>query len=203
MFAYLKGILVSKTPTTVVIDVNGVGYSLLIPHQLIEQLPSVNEMVKLYTTFVVREFAHTLYGFLNEHERDVFEVLIDITGVGPKLALSLIGHLPLPVLQQAVLMQDVRTLCNVPGVGKKTAERLMVELKDKLANLSQFDMQEYVVANVNAVDTKHHLVQDATLALINLGYTQFVAYKAVKQSLKELNSECDLSQLITVSLKNI
>jgi len=203
MFAYLKGVLISTSSTHLVIDVNGIGYLLLTPHQLIDQLPAIGETVKLHTTFVVREFAHSLYGFLNEYERDIFEVLMNITGVGPKLALSLIGHLPLAALQQAVLMQDVRTLCNVPGVGKKTAERLIVELKDKLANLSQFDMEDFVVANVEKVDPKKHLAQDATLALINLGYTQFVAYKAVKQSLNELKDECDLSELITVSLKNI
>lgn len=200
MFAYLKGTIATKTATHVIVDVNGIGYLLLVPHQLIEQLPAIGEEAKLHTSFVVREFAHTLYGFVNEHERDIFEILLNLTGVGPKLALSLIGHLPLAALQQAVLMQDVRTLCNVPGVGKKTAERLIVELKDRLANLSQFDMQEFVT---NVIDPKQALTQDAVLALINLGYTQSVAYKAVKQSMKELaEDEYDLGRLITTSLKN-
>jgi len=200
MFAYLKGIIASKTITHVVVDVNGIGYFLLIPHQPAEQLPSVGEPVKLYTTFVVREFAHTLYGFLNVHEKEIFEVLMNITGIGPKLALSLIGHLPVAALQQAVMTQDVRALCNVPGVGKKTAERLIVELKDKLANLMQFDIQDFVATTL--VDPKQHLTQDAILALINLGYTQSTAYKAVKQSIKELGEEYGLADLITVSLKN-
>ena len=203
MLAHLNGILTTISTTQVVIDVKGVGYLLFIPHSLIEQLPSIGESVLFYTTFEVREFSHSLYGFLNEQERDIFEVLMNISGVGPKLALSLIGHLPFDLMQQAVLMQDIRALCNVPGVGKKTAERLIVELKDKLATFSQIEMQHVAVINKKEVDPNQELIKDATLALINLGYTQFAAYKAVKQSLKELNEEYDLSKLITVSLKHI
>lgn len=201
MYAYLKGVLVSANASQVIVDINGIGYVLFIPHRVLEQLPFIGQPVQFYTTFVVREFAHSLYGFINEHERDVFEVLMNITGIGPKLALSLIGHLTLPALQEAIAVQDLRTLCKVPGVGKKTAERLIVELKDKLAHLLQFDMTDY--AAVKMKDPKNQNLQDAILALINLGYTQSVAQKAVKQSLKELSEEADLAGLITMSLKYI
>lgn len=201
MYAYFKGTLVSATPSQVVLDIHGVGYIVSIPHRVLEKLPSIGQSVQLFTSFVVREFAHSLYGFLSEHERDVFDVLMNITGVGPKLALSLIGHLTLPGLQEAIAAQDVKTLCKVPGVGKKTAERLIVELKDKLAHLLQFDMSDYAATTL--VDPKNRTLQDAILALINLGYTQSVAHKAVKQSLKELPEEVDLVELITLALKHI
>lgn len=116
MYAYFKGTLVSATPSQVVLDIHGVGYIVSIPHRVLEKLPSIGQSVQLFTSFVVREFAHSLYGFLSEHERDVFDVLMNITGVGPKLALSLIGHLTLPGLQEAIAAQDVKTLCKVPGV---------------------------------------------------------------------------------------
>lgn len=201
MIAFLKGKLASSTPLHVVMDVGGVGYLVFIPHSLLDQLPGQGESVQLYTSFVVREFSHALYGFISSQERDVFEVLLNITGVGPKLALSLIGHLPLPALQQAVAVQDIPTLCRVPGVGKKTAERLLVELKDKLSHLLSFEVDEGTEAI--PVNSQTRIYQDAVLALINLGYTQSIANKAVKQSLKELGDDVELAKLITVSLKYI
>ncbi len=201
MYAYLKGVLVSATTSQVVVDIHGIGYLLFIPHRVLDQLPAIGQSVQLFTTFVVREFAHSLYGFINEYERDVFDVLMNITGIGPKLALSLIGHLTLPALQEAIAEQDLRTLCKVPGVGKKTAERLIVELKDKLAHLLHFEMADYAVAT--KIDPKNQNFQDAILALINLGYTQSAAQKAVKQSLQEWDEEADLAGLITLALKYI
>lgn len=201
MFAYLKGNLAAFTASQAIIDIQGIGYMLSIPCRIHEQLPAIGEPVQFYTTFVVREFSHALYGFLNPHERDVFEVLMNITGIGPKLALSLIGHLTLPALQNAVAMQDLRTLCQVPGVGKKTAERLVVELKDKLSHLLQFEMSDYTAAPLT--DPKNRALQDAILALINLGYTQSTAHKAVKQSQKELPEDADAANLITLALKYI
>lgn len=201
MFAYLKGTLAAFTTTHVIVDIQGIGYMLSTPCRVNEQLPAIGQPVQFYTTFVVREFSHALYGFLSSHERDVFEVLMNITGIGPKLALSLIGHLTLSALQDAVSTQDLSTLCRVPGVGKKTAERLVVELKDKLSHLLQFEMHDYAAASLN--DPKNRALQDAILALINLGYTQSTAHKAVKQSQKELSEDADAASLITLALKYI
>lgn len=200
MFAYLKGTLVTAHPTYAIVDVQGIGYSLFIPCRVLGELPALGKSVQFYTTFVVREFSHSLYGFLNSQERDIFEVLMNVSGVGPKLALSLIGHLTFNELQIAVAHQDLPTLCRVPGVGKKTAERLIVELKDKLPTLLPLDAAHLTIP-VN--DRKTQQIQDAILALINLGYNQNTAQKAIKQSLKDLPEESDLATLITSALKNV
>ena len=200
MFAYLKGILMIAHPTYAIVDVQGIGYSLFIPCRLFEELPPLGQLVQFYTTFVVREFSHTLYGFLSSQERDVFEVLMNVTGIGPKLALSLIGHLTFLELQTAVAYQDLPTLCRVPGVGKKTAERLIVELKDKLPNLLSLSPANLAIS---VSDYRSQHIQDALLTLMNLGYNQNTAQKAIKQSLKDLPETADLALLITTSLKNI
>src|ERR1700730_3165751 len=111
MFAYLKGILISSSPAQAILEVQGIGYSLSIPTRLFGQLPQIGKMVHFYTSFVVREFSHSLYGFLSSQERDLFDLLMNITGIGPKLALSLIGHLTFNELQGAILQQNFTALC--------------------------------------------------------------------------------------------
>lgn len=200
MFAYLKGILVFSTPSQAIVDVQGVGYLVFIPCSALGQLPQLGETVQFHTSFVVREFSQALYGFLDVQERNIFDILMNVTGVGPKLALSLIGHLPPAQLHGAIQQNDLAALCRVPGVGKKTAERLVVELKDKLAQFLTLTPSQLAVP---VKDARIQHIQDATLALINLGYTQHAAQKAIKQSLKELPDEVDLPLLITSALKNI
>jgi Holliday junction DNA helicase RuvA len=200
MFSYLKGVLVTAHPSYVVVDVQGIGYSLFIPCRLFEELPPLGHPVQFYTTFVVRESSQTLYGFLSTQERDLFEVLMNVTGIGPKLAISLIGHLTYNELQSAVAHQDLSTLCRVPGVGKKTAERLIVELKDKLPILIPAYPGSSAISISNH-QTQH--IQDAMQALMNLGYNQNTAQKAIKQALKDLPEKIDLASLITAALKNI
>jgi len=201
MFSYFKGILSAINPTYVIVDVHGVGYAIFIPCRLHVELPPLGQTVQFFTTFVVREASQSLYGFLKCQERDVFEVLMNVSGIGPKLALSLIGHLSFDELHTAVAHQDLTTLCRVPGVGKKTAERLIVELKDKLPNL--LPLNESSLA-ITLPDSKTQHIQDAILALINLGYNQSTAQKAIKQTLKDLPEETvDLALLITNALKNI
>lgn len=198
MYAYLKGLLVHFTPSQATIEVHGVGYNVFIPSNTMSQLPQIGEAIKLYTSFVVREFSQVLYGFITEQERDIFEILLNVTGIGPKLALSLIGHISLDGLHTAIMESDLPTLCRVPGVGKKTAERLVVELRDKLPNISLSKSSIQI-----PLDPRLKNAQDAILALVNLGYHQSAAQKAVKQSLKELSEECDLPTLISSSLRNI
>lgn len=201
MYAYIKGSLASFTPSYAIVDVHGIGYHLLIPCNAFLQLPQLGEQVHFYTSFVVREFSQAIYGFLSAQERDCFEVLMNISGIGPKTALNLIGHLPGDNLHYAISQEDLMTLCKVPGIGKKTAERLLVELRDKLPALSFTKQAELAITLPK--DPKLLKTQDAILALINLGYTQQVAQKAVRMSLKELSEETDLASLITVSLKHI
>jgi Holliday junction DNA helicase RuvA len=201
MFAYLKGILVAAHPSHAIVDVQGIGYLLSIPCRLLGALPSLGQPVQFYTTFVVRESSQTLYGFLDSQERDIFEVLMNVSGIGPKLALSLIGHLSFSELQVAVTRPDLPTLCRVPGVGKKTAERLIVELKDRLPNLLPASVAGLGMSL--PADPKAQNIQDAVLALINLGYNQSTAQKAIQQSLRDLPETADLALLITSALKNI
>lgn len=200
MFAYLKGTLISFSPSQAVVEVYGVGYLVFIPCSALGKLPQIGDSIKLYTSLVIREFSHALYGFLTQPERDVFEVLLNVTGIGPKLAMSLIGHLPFESLKTAIQCQDLPTLCRVPGVGKKTAERLVVELRDKL-NVFMTDPSDF--ATPPSQDSKVQQLNDATLALIHLGYNQSTAQKAIKQSLKELPVDVDLATLITAALRNV
>lgn len=197
MYAYLKGILVAVDATRVVVDVQGVGYFLYIPTRILGALPPLGQSVQLFTSFVVRELSQTLYGFSSPQERDLFEVLMGVTGIGPKLALSLIGHLTFDELQTAVVRPNLPALCRVPGIGKKTAERLVVELKDKLNH------QLFPQTHLSASSGHPQHMQDAMLALINLGYNQSSAQKALKKSLEDLPETTDLAELITVALKHI
>lgn len=200
MFAYIKGVLVTANPNQVVVDVNGIGYAISISCRTLGELPALGELIQLYTTFIVRELSHTLYGFLTSQERDLFELLMNVTGVGPKLGLSMIGHLTLNELQTAVSCQDLPTLCRVPGIGKKTAERLVVELKDRLPQLMPLSTAHFSIPISHVVSS---YAQDAMLALINLGYNQSNAQKAVKQSMEELSDKADLSSLIMMALKKV
>jgi Holliday junction DNA helicase RuvA len=200
MYAYLKGTLMSSNPSHIIVEVQGIGYLLSIPYRTFSALPPIGESLYVYTTLVIREFSHTLYGFLSEQERDIFEVLMNVTGIGPKLAISLIGHLSFTDLQMAVRDQNVPMLCKVPGVGKKTAERLIVELRDKLPSLLSLNTQEEMPSSS---DPHAQVVKDAMLALINLGYQQQAAQKALKQSLKGLPETIDLPTLITEALTHM
>src|SRR5580700_10493771 len=128
MFEYIKGILARSSLTQVTLDVQGIGYRLQIPFNHFAKLPALGTETLLYVSCVIREDSHKLYGFLTEHERDLFEHLIDISGIGPKTALALIGHMELQQLQTAIQQGNITAVCKIPGIGKKTAERLIVEM---------------------------------------------------------------------------
>ncbi len=201
MYAYIKGTIVHSTPLNVIVETGGIGYNIYIPANLFGRLPNLGHELLLYTAYVVRELSQSLYGFLTLQECTLFKVLLDISGVGPKLALSLIGHLQIQDLKQAILNRDLPTICKVPGVGKKTAERLIIELRDKLVNLMPPDPSDHSISML--ADPKTQKIRDAMSALVNLGYNQTVAQKAIKKTLQECNDEVDLAILITNSLKNI
>ncbi|HEV8051793.1 MAG TPA: Holliday junction branch migration protein RuvA [Parachlamydiaceae bacterium] len=199
MFAYLKGILTLSTPISVVMEVNGIGYKLFIPASACSQLPQIGSALTLHTAFVVRELSQTLYGFFSMQERDFFEALLGVTGIGPKIALALIGHMSLNELQRAISNSDTVTLCRIPGIGKKGAERLIIEMRDKVDASSLHDgLSAHYVA-----DPHTQTVNDAVSALINLGYNQNIAQKAIKKSLKDIPEAIDVGALISLALKNI
>ncbi len=201
MIAYIKGILIQSSPISLVIETGGLGYKLFIPPSLFSQLPQIGNSICLHTSFVCRELSQTLYGFFSINERDLFESFMNVTGIGPKLALSLIGHLSLSSLHHAIINNDLTTMCKVPGVGKKTAERLVIELRDKITHFLPSSASEYTIDAPENLETR--TINDAMSAMINLGYNQQTAQKAIKKALKELpENTLDLANLITGALKN-
>jgi Holliday junction DNA helicase RuvA len=201
MYAFIKGQLTAIFPLKVVLEAAGIGYSISIPANLFGKLPQIGDPLLLHTSYIVRELSHTLYGFLTPQERDLFELLMTVSGIGPKLSLSIIGHLSLHELQKAVGNNHLTAICKVPGIGKKTAERLVVELRDKLMDLSSPDPSDFSIPIPQ--DPALQKIKDAMSALINLGYNQVTAQKAIKKTLSDSSEEVDLGTLITNSLKNV
>lgn len=201
MIAQIHGKLIRATLGYVIIEAAGVGYKVSIPASVYPQLPVLESVLLIHTSFVIREQSQTLFGFLSEEERDLFEELINISGVGPKTGLSLIGHLSRNKMCEAVMNNDISALSKVPGIGKKTAERLILELKDRFAKTAK---SWGVAADFSIpLDPQTQKISDAMNALINLGYTQAVAEKAVKKTLKACPETIDLAVLITESLNHV
>lgn len=194
MYEYLRGSLVDANAEIAVLEVQGVGYRLWIPQNLSHTLPSTGTTCLFYTTFVVKEDSQTLYGFTEKKERDLFEKLIEISGVGPKTALNLIGHIPLSAFVNALRTNHLPTFTHVPGIGKKTAERLIFELRTKLSWFSTLEIE-------SGSPLSSQKVGDALSALLNLGFAPNIARDAVEKASKELPEECELSQLIAQALK--
>lgn len=201
MYAYIRGKLSYSSPSQVTLETNGVGYQIFIPANLFTRLPQIGEESLLYTSFVVRELSQTLYGFSEAIERDFFEALLNVSGIGPKTALNLIGHMALVDLQQAISDGNIPLIVRVPGIGKKTAERLIIELRDKMA---AFAPSTTSPANMHSVAGPHaQKVSDAMNALVHLGYNQVNAQKAIKKSLNDLPESINLADLITHALKHV
>lgn len=201
MISYLKGKLVLATPLYILIDLNGMGYKVFIPANAFFNLPSINTELLLHTSFVIREYSQALYGFLQALERDLFEELMNVSGIGPKLALSIIGNIEINQLNRALQQHDKTTLSKIPGIGKKTAERLIIEMRDKIGSILPPNPSEYAIELEK--DPQAQMVQDAMNALINLGYNQVTAQKAIKKTLKEYPEGIDLPVLITHALKHV
>lgn len=166
MISQLHGKIINKTPPLVIIDVGGVGYEVHAPMSTFYHLPDINQTAVLLTHLVIREDAHFLYGFYHDHERSLFRALIKVNGVGPKLALSILSSIETNEFIQCVQNNDISRLIHIPGIGKKTAERLVIETRDALPH---WEIQG------------HHYVQDAISALTALGYKPNEAQRAIKQ----------------------
>jgi Holliday junction DNA helicase RuvA len=186
----LRGTLAEKQPPHVIVDINGLGYELEVPMTTLYRLPSVGEPLTLHTHLVVREDAHLLYGFFEKRERELFRELIRLNGVGPKLALALMSGLEVDELVRCVQAQDTSVLVKVPGVGKKTAERLLVELKDRFKAWEIVPGMSPLVAEPRGGSAVSSAENDAVSALISLGYKPQEASRAVS-AIKEdgLSSE--------------
>jgi holliday junction DNA helicase RuvA len=199
MYDYMTGTLTDLSPSKATLEVHGIGYSFFIPLNVFSDLcGSRGKEITLFTSFVVREDSQRLFGFLDKHGRDTFEKLSEISGIGPKTAMAIIGHLSLKELEKAIHDHDILTLSKVPGIGKKTAERLILDMKDKLKHLKTFIDEKELLSK-----DQMSLMGDALSALMNLGYSQSVAHPAIKKALKDLPATLKLSELITISLKFI
>ena len=197
MIAHLKGKLDYKSPEHSIVDVNGVGYKVFTPLSTYYALPQLGESVSLRIHTRVREDDLKLFGFLTEEEQSIFEKLITINKVGPKLALGILSSMSPSDLLTAVMNKDAGRLSAIPGVGKKTAERLALELKDKLA-----DIAVYMEHRPDA-DHQDGFYEDALSALVNLGYKKPQAEKALKYAYDQNGKESSLEDLIKESLYNL
>ncbi len=198
MITFLQGKLIESLPTQVVVEVNGIGYEVLMPLSSFDKLPPIGGGVKLLTQLIVREDAHVLYGFATPAERDLFRLLINhVSGIGPKTALNILSGMNVVAFRGAVANSDVKSLSQISGVGKKTAERIVVELRDKIG----------AAGALEAASAKHSLspddqkTNDATLALMALGFKQIEAHDAVRAALTMLGSTATVEQLVRACLK--
>jgi Holliday junction DNA helicase RuvA len=198
MIAFVHGTLVDALPTQATVNVKGIGYEVLIPLSSYDKLPQPGQEVKLLTHLAVREDAHVLYGFLTVPERDLFRLLINnVSGIGPKIALSVLSGMSVTTFRGAVANGDVKALAQISGVGKKTAERIVVELRDKIGAAGAWEAAS-AQRTLSAGDQK---VNDAVLALIALGYTQLEAHDAVRSVQSGLGPQASLEDLVRACLK--
>lgn len=180
MIGRIKGILIEKTPPDILIDVSGVGYELQVPMNTFYRLPELNETVMLFTHFVVREDAQALYGFYDAQERSLFRALIKISGVGPKLGLAILSGIESNEFVRVVRNNDVNTLVSLPGIGKKTAERLIIEMRDKLKDWYGGEEQGLDSSGGDGLIAANQAIEEAQSALVALGYKSREAAQAVK-----------------------
>ena len=198
MITFLHGKLVEALPTQVTIDVNGVGYAVLIPLSSFNKLPAPGSALRLLTHLAVREDAHVLYGFVTAGEREMFRLLINtVSGIGPKIALNVLSGMNVTAFRGAVAAGDVRSLSQISGIGKKTAERIVVELRDKIGAAGAWEAGS-ADRTLSAADQK---LNDAVLALMALGFKQVEAGVAVRGAQAVLGPEAALEDLVRAALK--
>ncbi|KUG26984.1 holliday junction dna helicase ruva [hydrocarbon metagenome] len=181
MIGYLTGKIISKKPTRILLDVNGVGYTVNISISTFEKLPDLNESASLFIHTSVKEDAIDLYGFFTPSEKEMFELLISVSGIGPKLAQSLLSGIQVDELKYAIDEGNLSRITAVPGIGRKTAERLLVELRDKINKLTE----KFEPAEAGAPSS---IRSDAIAALVNLGYNLKTAEKIVRDVMNSRTS---------------
>lgn len=199
MITSIQGTLASATPLHAIVELNGFGYEVNIPVTTAEKLPPPGAAVKLHTLVIYREDAQTLYGFATPAERDFFRLMIEnVTGVGPKMALSIMSRLSLPSLESAIRSGDVGTLSKCPGIGRKTAERLVVELRAKVGATDESATAPGTSAAAPSTGASGH--RDAVAALIALGYKAADADQAVRRAVLALGGQPTTEALIKKAL---
>jgi Holliday junction DNA helicase RuvA len=198
MIAYLHGKLVDALPTQVTVEVHGIGYDVLIPLSSYDKLPKPGQELTLLTHLVVREDAHVLYGFMSAQERELFRLLINtVSGIGPKIALNVLSGMNPTAFRGAVANGDVRALSQISGVGKKTAERIVVELRDKFGAPGAWEAS----SAKHGLSPEDQKINDAVLALIALDYKQVEAHEVVRAAAAMLGPQATLEELVRASLQ--
>lgn len=201
MISYIKGELTEVFEDTVVVETNGIGYNIRVPGSVLDRLPSIGSSVRIYTYLYVKEDAMNLFGFLSRDDLSVFKLLLNVSGIGPKGALAILSTIGPDDLRFAVLSEDVKTISSAPGIGAKTAKRLIIELKDKLKLAEVF---ETALANKEKVSSENDVLlakNEAVEALVALGYASAQAMKAVQQV--ENAEEKDSEQILKEALKKL
>jgi Holliday junction DNA helicase RuvA len=200
MITFLDGKLASALPTQAVVDVGGIGYEVLIPLSSYDKLPPVGESLRILTHLHVREDAHILYGFMTPPERDLFRLLVNnVSGIGPKLALAVLSGMSVDRFKAAVVNADTASLSKISGLGKKTAERIVLELKDKLGVVAAWE----AASAEHAPTPEQSQANEAVLALIALGYKQVDAHKTVRDLQEREPSIKTAEDLVKNALKRM
>ncbi len=198
MIAFLEGRLLSKSPEWIIVSIQGIGYQVAVPLSSFYDLPDVEQVVQLHIYTHVREDAIQLFGFLTPNEKEIFLLLLGVSGIGPKVALNILSGISSQELQQALLGEDSQRIQRIPGVGKKTAERIVLELKDKIRKLSSGPLPSVVREVPEGTPW-----EDALSALVNLGYHKAVAEKTLGQIKNETEGLISLEDLLRRALKSM
>lgn len=198
MITFLEGTLAEAYPTHAVINVGGVGYEVLIPLSSYDKLPVAGKPVHILTHLTIREDAHLLFGFMSSGERDLFRLLVNhVSGIGPKLAMSVLSGMSVANFKAAVVNGEAGLISKVPGLGKKTAERIILELKDKVGVAAAWE----AASEKHTPSAEETRINDAVLALISLGYKQIEAHKAVKKVVDTTGKSAEVEDLVRQALK--
>ena len=197
MFAYISGKLFQKEPTSVIIDVNGIGYQINIPLSTYSALPATGQNTKLLTYYHVREDIQALYGFATPEEKELFLLLISVSGIGPKMAMTILSGTSPEQFRRRILDGDVESLTLIPGIGLKTARRIIIELGEKIGQTSEVVSGELATVTLGATG------EEALRALISLGYRRAEALNALRKAVKELGDSAPVEKYIKAALNQM
>lgn len=200
MYSYIRGELAEINSDHIVLDVNGIGYQIYIPTNTLNYLPSIGEMVKIHTYLYIREDAMMLYGFLTRDDLDMFKMLITVSGIGPKGGLGILSTLSTDDLRFAVLSDDAKAIAKAPGIGAKTAQRVIIDLKDKMSLEEAFEKKLEHTTN-KVLPENNSIKNDAVLALNALGYSSTESLKAVSKV--EITEDMDVENVLKAALKHM
>jgi len=192
MVAYISGKLTFKSPRFITLDVSGIGFKIFVPLSTYYKLPDVNHTTRLFTYLHVKNEVFSLYGFLTEEEMEVFEILLSVASIGPRIATNVLSELSVGEFKSAVLEENLKILTSIPGVGKKIAQRILLEVKEKIEGIS---------AEIPQEGGRKEIINDAISALVSLGYSYNSSREAVEKSVKAFTTEFSLEKLIKKALE--